>query len=274
MSRVQLALDVSNIDEAVAFYTKLFGTERLSGAPATRTSRLPIRRSSLSCWKTPAMAAPSTTSASRSPTPTLSMLSRPAWPRRAWPRSMSATPRAVTPGRTSSGSRARRMGGPGRSTPSWPTARPSTAKARTAPPAVAARPGRPARPGNRPHPPRSAASRRSRRTARLVIARPGARRGLAWGCAGSGSSQPARRRSCHDASPDLTGSPGPLRTRADRHARVRGQRRGSARTARCDDPAQPGPRRSYRGRRLVPGRGLTSAPPPAGRVPHAPGRTP
>ena len=26
MSRVQLALDVSNIDEAVAFYTKLFGT--------------------------------------------------------------------------------------------------------------------------------------------------------------------------------------------------------------------------------------------------------
>src|ERR1039458_2854132 len=27
MSRVQLALDVSNIDEAVAFYSKLFGTE-------------------------------------------------------------------------------------------------------------------------------------------------------------------------------------------------------------------------------------------------------
>ena len=33
MSRVQLALDVSNIDEAVAFYTKLFGTEPAKRRP-------------------------------------------------------------------------------------------------------------------------------------------------------------------------------------------------------------------------------------------------
>src|ERR1039457_1234111 len=33
MSRVQLALDVSNIDEAVAFYSKLFGTEPAKRRP-------------------------------------------------------------------------------------------------------------------------------------------------------------------------------------------------------------------------------------------------
>lgn len=33
MSRVQLALNVSNIDEAVAFYTKLFGTEPAKRQP-------------------------------------------------------------------------------------------------------------------------------------------------------------------------------------------------------------------------------------------------
>jgi predicted enzyme related to lactoylglutathione lyase len=30
MSRVQLALNVSNLDEAIAFYSKLFGTSRRS----------------------------------------------------------------------------------------------------------------------------------------------------------------------------------------------------------------------------------------------------
>ena len=59
-----------------------------------------------------------------------------------------------------------------------------------------------------------------------------------------------------------------------RACRLREQPRGSARTARCDDPAQPGPCRSCRGHRPVPGRGLTSAPPPAGRVPRGPGRRP
>ena len=33
MSRVQLALNVNNIDEAVAFYSKLFGTEPAKTRP-------------------------------------------------------------------------------------------------------------------------------------------------------------------------------------------------------------------------------------------------
>ena len=54
MSRVQLALNVNDIDEAVSFYTELFGTERPSAGPATPTSPSPSRRSSWSCWRTPA----------------------------------------------------------------------------------------------------------------------------------------------------------------------------------------------------------------------------
>ena len=98
-------------------------------------------------WRTPAMAVRSTTSALRSPTPRIpSMPSRPAWLRRAWPRPMSVTPPAATPGRTSSGCRARRMGGPGRSTRSWPTARSSTVKSPPVPPAAAVAPARPGEP--------------------------------------------------------------------------------------------------------------------------------
>lgn len=44
MSRVQLALNVSNIDEAVAFYSMLFGTERaLSWARPGDPDRHPAR---------------------------------------------------------------------------------------------------------------------------------------------------------------------------------------------------------------------------------------
>ena len=46
MSRVQLALNVDNLDEAVAFYAKLFGTRnRPSSARAMRTSPSPSHRS-------------------------------------------------------------------------------------------------------------------------------------------------------------------------------------------------------------------------------------
>ena len=44
MSRVQLALNVSNLDEAVAFYSKLFGTDRPRCARDTRTSPSPSHR--------------------------------------------------------------------------------------------------------------------------------------------------------------------------------------------------------------------------------------
>ena len=52
MSRVQLALNVNDIEEAVAFYSKLFGAEPAKRGPATPTSPSPSRRSSSSCWRT------------------------------------------------------------------------------------------------------------------------------------------------------------------------------------------------------------------------------
>ena len=44
MSRLQLALNVNDIDEAVAFYSKLFGTEPAKPASGTPTSPSPSRR--------------------------------------------------------------------------------------------------------------------------------------------------------------------------------------------------------------------------------------
>ena len=46
MSRVQLALNVADLDESIAFYTKLFQTPPAKVREGTRTSRSPIRRSS------------------------------------------------------------------------------------------------------------------------------------------------------------------------------------------------------------------------------------
>ena len=80
MSRVQLALNVDDLDEAVAFYSKLFGAEPAKVAPATPTSPSPSPRSSSCCWRTRARVARSTTSASRSPTPTPSTPNRLASP--------------------------------------------------------------------------------------------------------------------------------------------------------------------------------------------------
>ena len=44
MSRLQLALNVNDIEEAVAFYSKLFGTDRPRPGPVTPTSPSPSRR--------------------------------------------------------------------------------------------------------------------------------------------------------------------------------------------------------------------------------------
>ena len=126
MSRVQLALNVEDVDESVAFYSKLFGTE-----PAKRPARLRQLRRSLSrhsswcCWRTRARAAPSTTWESRWPTSTRSTPNRPGSRSPGWPPSTSAAPPVATRGRTSSGCRARRTASVGRSTPCWPTVRPS-----------------------------------------------------------------------------------------------------------------------------------------------------
>ena len=44
MSRVQLALRVADLEAAVGFYSRLFGTEPAKRRPATPTSPSPSRR--------------------------------------------------------------------------------------------------------------------------------------------------------------------------------------------------------------------------------------
>ena len=44
MSRVQLALNVTDIEASIAFYTKLFGAGPARSVRTTPTSRSPIRR--------------------------------------------------------------------------------------------------------------------------------------------------------------------------------------------------------------------------------------
>ena len=44
--RVQLALNVNDLDESIAFYRKLFGTEPAKVRPGYATSPSPTRRSS------------------------------------------------------------------------------------------------------------------------------------------------------------------------------------------------------------------------------------
>ena len=44
MSRVQLALNVADLDAAVDFYSKLFSVEPANGGPVTRTSPSRTRR--------------------------------------------------------------------------------------------------------------------------------------------------------------------------------------------------------------------------------------
>lgn len=48
MSRIQLALNVDDLDEAITFYTRLFGVDPAKVNPATPTSLSPTRRSNWS----------------------------------------------------------------------------------------------------------------------------------------------------------------------------------------------------------------------------------
>ena len=76
MSRVQLALNVSDIDEAVAFYSKLFGTEPAKRQPGYANFAIadpPLKLVLMEDHSRPGSwdeSAPSTTSASRSRRPT------------------------------------------------------------------------------------------------------------------------------------------------------------------------------------------------------------
>ena len=76
--RLQLALNVSNLDEAVDFYTRMFGVGPPRRSPATPTSRSSTRPSSWCCSRTPASRGASTTSVSRPRRPTRSSPPNPA----------------------------------------------------------------------------------------------------------------------------------------------------------------------------------------------------
>ena len=64
-SRLQLALNVTDLDAATEFYRDVRDRRRRSSSPATPTSRSPTRRSSSSCSKTRTRIRRSTISASR-----------------------------------------------------------------------------------------------------------------------------------------------------------------------------------------------------------------
>ena len=53
MSRVQLALNVNDVDDAVAFYSKLFGTAPAKRRPGYANFAISDPRSSWCCWRTP-----------------------------------------------------------------------------------------------------------------------------------------------------------------------------------------------------------------------------
>ena len=52
MARVQLALNVSDIDASVAFYSELFGTEPAKRRPGYANFAISEPRSSWSSWRT------------------------------------------------------------------------------------------------------------------------------------------------------------------------------------------------------------------------------
>ena len=122
MSRVQLALNVSDLDAAVAFYSKLFATEPAKVRPGYANFAIAEPPLKLVLIEGTASRAPSTTSASRSESPTRSRRTR---SRLAGEGLATATEDEVpvaSRSRTRSGSTVR-TASRGRSTPSSPTSR-------------------------------------------------------------------------------------------------------------------------------------------------------
>ena len=139
MSRVQLALNVDDLDEAIAFYTKLFGTEPAKRQPGYANFAVAEPPLKLVLLENPGqggsvnhlgveVADADTVDAEQTRLAADGLASI-----------ESATPPAATPSRTSSGSRAHPTASSGRSTPSSRTARPPVGRRRTARAAVAMR---------------------------------------------------------------------------------------------------------------------------------------
>ena len=128
MSRVQLALNVNDIDEAVSFYSKLFGAGPAKRRPGYANFAIAEPPLKLVLLENPGQGGSlnhlgievADISAVEAEQARLAEAGLAA--------GTSGTPPAATPGRTSSGSRAPRTANGGRSTPSWKTARPSGAK--------------------------------------------------------------------------------------------------------------------------------------------------
>ena len=55
--RIQLALDVNDLDESISFYSKLFGAAPAKVRPGYANFPSPTLRSSSSSWRTPPRAA-------------------------------------------------------------------------------------------------------------------------------------------------------------------------------------------------------------------------
>ena len=123
MSRLQLALNVDDLDESIAFYTTLFGTEPAKVKPGYANFAVAEPPLKLVLIENPGQGGSlNHLGVEVADTDDRRRRADPPGRRPASPRSTSAAPPAATPSRTSSGSRAPRTASAGRSTPSSPTA--------------------------------------------------------------------------------------------------------------------------------------------------------
>ena len=106
MSRIQLALNVDDLEQSIAFYTRLFGTEPAKVKPGYANFAVAEPALKLVLIENPGHGGSlNHLGVEVTDTDTVDAEQR-RWPRPASPRSTSATPPAATPSRTSSGSRA------------------------------------------------------------------------------------------------------------------------------------------------------------------------
>ena len=128
MSRVQLALNVDDLESSIAFYRRLFDTEPAKVRPGYANFAIAEPPLKLVLIENPGQGGSlNHLGVEVEDVDTVDAIQARLAERRAGARSTSAGRRAATPSRTSSGSRARPTASPGRSTPSSRTARPSTA---------------------------------------------------------------------------------------------------------------------------------------------------
>ena len=143
MSRVQLALNVDDLETSIDFYSRLFGTEPAKVRPGYANFAVAEPPLKLVLIENPGQGGTlNHLGVEVADVATVDADPDPAARPRAWPPSTSAARPAATPSRTSSGSRAPRTASAGRSTPSWPTVRPPMAPRPSRRPSAAGSVGR------------------------------------------------------------------------------------------------------------------------------------